>query len=419
MNYEHASAISQAKAPEKKGKFPSLRLESGNLGIKLKERLQSFLFRNGYFDIYDSALGLAGLKTRYPTTVSTPEDLSREGRKKVVAALQQMVEQGEATLRGLVDGKFIKPEAPIGYWDDKENARFWVARLLDSKMELAGLADAEKKAVELARGGAGLDYWQEQQLAKAQRKAFSILKNSDFTECGLSGLIQKPYDGKIHLIASDLYPHLGMQPWQLSSTPKNYFEKKENRIAAIHWVAFMRRKKPEEYSSEERRVAQLHEKDLTMMDLEDWRTWNCLREKDPLALVTDDLKRFGIAKIMDHVKGEHKLAQLVCEAYPKRDYRVWQMKHGIKGYFSHPELGSARRVEAIRHTAERLKKSIRQLTREDLDSQSSEILNSYPASALIFAMWEADHSITLENFGRRLQLRTVELFEEWRRQQAA
>ena len=419
MHCVQAPIINPAFAPERKQKFPALMPESGSPRLLLKERLQAFFFRNGYFDIYDSALGLPGLKARYPTTVSTPEDLSCIGRKKVVAALQQMVEQGEATLRELIGGKFIKPEAPIGYWDDRENARFWLGQLLHWKMESAGLAEEEKTAAALAKEGIGLDYRQTLHFREAQRKAFCSINTHDFIDCGLDGLLQKPYQGKIHFLAFELYPELGIRPWQLSSTPKNYFEKKENRVAAIRWVASMLRKKPEEYNPEEKMVAQLRKADMEMMTLGDWRAWNRLTEKDPLALTSCDLKKFGIEKILDHAKGEHRLAQLVCEAYPERKYRAWQMKYGIKGYFSHPAFGRERRVEAIRYTAELLKKPVCMLTGDDLNAQSCEILCSYPVNAVLFAAWEADHSITPESLKHSPSMRTIGIFNEWKLKQAA
>jgi len=419
MNYAHASAISQAAAVERKRRFPAPLLENGSPCTGIKEKLEAFLFRNGYFDIYDSALGLPGLKARYATTVSTPEDLCRGGRKKVVAAIQQMVEQGEITLQELIDSRIIKPEAPIGYWDERENARFWVDQLLYWKMESADLAVEEKASAGLAKEGTELDYRQAMHFREAQRKAFCTINTQDFICCGLDGMLQKPYQGKIHLIASGLYPELGIRPWQLSSTPKNYFEKKENQDAAIRWVASMLRKKPEEYDGEERRVAQLRKTGMEMMTSDDWRVWNRLTEKDPLTLTTGDLRRFGIGKLLDHVEGGHKLAQMVCGAYPKRNYRIWQMKCGIKGYFSHPTLGRERRVEAIKYTAALLKKPICRLIGDDLNSQSCEILSSYPVNAVIFAIWEADHSITPGSLRHRPSPRTVEMFEEWKQRQAA
>jgi hypothetical protein len=287
-------------------------------------------------------------------------------------------------------------------------------------MELLDLAEGEKAAVALAKEGAFPASMRDDQcFREAQRKAICALTTNDFIACGLDGLLQKPYKGKIHLLVSDLYPDLGVRPWELSSTPKKFFQKKENRIAAIRWVAHMLRKRPEEYSKEERRVADLRRKDLEMMTLEDWRIWNRLTEKDPLALTTDDLKRFRIAKILDHAEGEHKLAQLVCEAYPNRNYRVWQMKYGIKRYFAHPVLGRERRVEAVKYAAAFLKKQIWELTYDDINAQSYQILRSYPVNAVIFAMWEADNSITPQRLKNKPLERTIRIFEEWKAKQAA
>ena len=69
MHCVQAPIINPAFAPERKQKFPALMPESGSPRLLLKERLQAFFFRNGYFDIYDSALGLPGLKARYPDVI--------------------------------------------------------------------------------------------------------------------------------------------------------------------------------------------------------------------------------------------------------------------------------------------------------------------------------------------------------------
>ncbi|MFA6328828.1 MAG: hypothetical protein WCY41_05265 [Candidatus Micrarchaeia archaeon] len=422
MAYATATATATAarRQGEAKPKFPLLRLESKSLQLPVKERLEGFFFRNGCFDIYDSALCLPGLKSRCPTTVSTPEDLSQGSRKKMVAAIRQMVEAGEITLRELVDGKFIQPQAPIGYWDDCANARFWIDQLLDSKMGAAGLTQAEAQAVSRHRQGPEtLSYTEEAAFRQAQRKAICCLHEQDFKDSGLNGMFQKPYQSKLHLLAESLYPELSIEPWELAETPTNYFESKENRNRAIRWLAGMMKKRIEDYTPEERRVHEIWKNSVEDMTGHDWQVLARLREKNPLLLIAGDLRTYGIEKLLTHVPGEHPLATAVCDAYPERNYRVWQMKGGPHGYFSDPKHGRERRVEAVIYIAALLGKKVRELTMKDLDSQACTILDCYPVHSAIFAIWEADMTVVPEMLARKPNLRTILAFEEWKGKQAA
>ncbi|MFA5929738.1 MAG: hypothetical protein WC861_02555 [Candidatus Micrarchaeia archaeon] len=335
MDYAKAPAASQELAAGKKQRFPSLLLETGSARLPVKERLEAFFFRNGYFDIYDSALGLPGLKPRYPTTVSTPEDLSREGRKKAVAALQMMVEAGEITLRGLVDGKYILPQAPIGYWEEKKNARFWVDLVVDHKMDMLRLPPRAMAVVERFRKGESLNFFENLIYLEAKREAVCSLCEQDFKDSGLHGMFQDRYGAKIFSLISELYPKFGINIWETSSKGlTKYFSSKKNQVKGTRWLVKQFRKKFRDFTEDEAYAYELHENYRSMMSNRDWRFWQKIDpawEKDPLTLQTADYYKHGLKRLIEQIP----LPQVPNAAIPAFEERGYTMESFRKAKSSH------------------------------------------------------------------------------------
>ena len=323
MHCLKAQIARQAFPAERNQRFPALLLESGSSQLPLKQRLQSFLFRNGYFDIYDSALGLPGLKARYPTTVSTPEDLSGTGRKKVVAAIQQMVEAGEITLRELVDGKYILPQAPIGYWEEKENALFWVDQLVDRKISTLRLPFKAKAVVERFRGGNCLNFFEKLVYREAKREAICSLCERDFVESSLGGMFQDRYDAKIFCLVSDTYPEFGINIWETSSKGlTKYFSNKEHQAQATRWLVKQFNKKFRDFTEDEAYAYELHENYPGLMSKRDRNFWGKIdpsREKDPLTLITKDFYEHRLKRLIQQMPSP-QVPHAVILAFEERGY---------------------------------------------------------------------------------------------------
>ena len=323
MHCVKAPVARQAFPAERNQRFPALLLESGSAQLPLKERLQAFLFRNGYFDIYDSALGLPGLKTRYPTTVSTPEALSREGRKKVVAAIQQMVEQGEATLRGLIDSKIILPQAPIGYWEEKENALFWIDQLVDRKIDTLRLPIRARAVVERFRAGEALNFFERLVYQEAKREAICSLCERDLVESDLYGMFQDRYGTRVFPLVLDLYPGFGINIWETNSKGlTKYFSINENQVLATRWLVKQFHKKFRDFTEDEAYAYEMHENCRDSMSKLDWKFWKKIdpsREKDPLTLVTWDFRRHRLKRLIQQMPSP-PVPNAVIPAFEERDY---------------------------------------------------------------------------------------------------
>jgi len=330
MHYLKALIARQAFPAERSQRFPALLLESGSAQLPLKQRLQAFLFRNGYFDIYDSVLSLPGLKARYPTTVSTPEDLSREGRKKVVAAIQQMVEQGEATLRGLIDSKIILPQAPIGYWEEKENALFWIDQLVDRKIDALLLPTRAREVVKQFREGKELNFFERLVYQEAKREAICSLCERDFIESDLYGMFQDRYGTRVFPLVLDLYPGFGINIWETNSKGlTKYFSINENQVLATRWLVKQFHKKFRDFTEKQAHAYELLKTNPEALTREDRKVLSRLqvgKEKDPLTLTITDYCKKRLKRLIYQIPPPFIVAKAVCMAFPERGYNLNQFK---------------------------------------------------------------------------------------------
>ena len=70
----------------------------------------------------------------------------------------------------------------------------------------------------------------------------------DFYENRLAGLFHNSYGGSPHAVISDAYPEV--KPWEMTKTPRNYFDDKALRITAIRWLVEERlRRDPREVTT--------------------------------------------------------------------------------------------------------------------------------------------------------------------------
>ncbi|MFA5929737.1 MAG: hypothetical protein WC861_02550 [Candidatus Micrarchaeia archaeon] len=208
-----------------------LRSQDAHGKASVKDRLEGFFFRNGYFDIHDAALLLPNIAKLNPAAVTKANDLSMATRGKMAAEIQRMVESGEATLQQLIERRLITPQAPVGYWDDKENAQFWADLLVDEKMlrlarnVLPGKDKAQKielsqravAAVKRLQGKQELSSFEKLVCQELRREVICSLSIVNLKESGLGGMLQLRYGSRLHRLSSELYPELGIKPWEIWS----------------------------------------------------------------------------------------------------------------------------------------------------------------------------------------------------------
>lgn len=311
-------------ARRKTGEFGAFRPICEDVRPSVKRALEEHFFDMGSFDIYDSALKLPGLAKRYPTTVSTPEDLSGQGRKKAVAAIQRMVQAGEITLRELISSGFIKPEAPIGYWENKEFARFWAGELVEAKISQAKLSGRAQQVAFKASFGEKLSFFESLVCSELFREAFCTLSGRDFSEAGLSGLFQI-YGGKVHNISSELYPEMEVRAWEVESKGLGeYFSSKENCAEAIGWLTGQFRKKFRHYSCKEEEAYLLCREDPMPIKDKHWRIASglgLLERRDPRTFTEADFFSRGLRKLVENYPSPNRLEKALADYYEVKNGR--------------------------------------------------------------------------------------------------
>lgn len=215
------------------------------------------------------------------------------------------------------------------------------------------------------------------------------LELKDFTENGFAGLI-KYYRGSLYLIIKDVYPNRKMMPWELGKTPKGYFDKKENRVAAIKWLVEKLKKTPagllatdfqdngldgllEKYNGIVYLGVQEAYSEINVWDMDrvTARTFDdaknrkkALRELvkklkiDPRDITAKILADNGLSGITNK-KGVYAA---VIEAFPKQRIKPWEMKRTPAGYFDSEENV----IKAVRWVVRKLNKKPQSITAKDL-----------------------------------------------------
>jgi len=339
-------------ARRKTGEFGTFQPICEDVRPSVKRALEEHFFNMGSFDIHDSALKLPGLIKRYPTTVSTPEDLSSQGRKKAVAAIQQMVQAGEITLRELIGSEFIKPEAPIGYWETKEFARFWAGELVEAKTSQAKLSGRAQETVLKRFRGEQLSFFENMVYSELFRDAFCTLSGRDFSEAGLSGLFQI-YGGKVHSISSGLYPKMKIKVWEVESKNlKEYFSSRENCAEAIDWLTWQFRKKFRHYSKAEEEAYLLYRNDSVLMVKDKhWKAVSrlgLLDKVDPGTLTEAKFLSKGLRKLVENYPSPNRLEKALADYYEVKKGLPGERKAVPKGNAPQPrEVGYVLKCKSL------------------------------------------------------------------------
>jgi len=321
------------QTPKERQKFHSIaRRKQGEFGKFLpiledarpsvKKALDEHFFRMRSFDIYDAALSMPELSGRFFSTVKTPEDLNMAKRQEMLSAIISLVDEGKMALGGLMEAKLIKPEAPIGYWNHKKFARFWVDEILEAKMSHANLHGRAQEVVLKMNMGERLTLFEDLVYQELKREALCSSSEKDFWESGMDGLYQI-YGASIFGIASKLYPEFKINIWEVESKGvKRHFLSKKNRVDAIGWLTEQFRKKFRDYSDEEAKAYMRYMRRKASMNE---RQWGAFREldpfgkKDPAGFVERDYLSHGLRKLLEQYPTPHRAKQALDDYYSKDD----------------------------------------------------------------------------------------------------
>ncbi len=77
------------------------------------------------------------------------------------------------------------------------------------------------------------------------------LTKEDFEKNRLWGLICHHYGNSPYEAVNEAYPELNIKPWEMIQTPRGFYEKKENRIAAVKWLVEKLNKDPRDLTVED------------------------------------------------------------------------------------------------------------------------------------------------------------------------
>jgi len=77
------------------------------------------------------------------------------------------------------------------------------------------------------------------------------LTYDDFKNNGLIGLLHHHYDNSPYEAVKEAFPEMGIKPWEMKITPQGFYQKKENRTAAVKWLAEKLKKDPRDITKED------------------------------------------------------------------------------------------------------------------------------------------------------------------------
>jgi len=134
--------------------------------------------------------------------------------------------------------------------------------------------------------------WTKWLVAHTGKKPADLLKG-DFEEPGLLR-IYTVHGSSVYNAVIEAYPELGIRQWEMKVTPRGFFSKKENRVAAMRWIVETKGVLPAEITSE-------------------------------------ILLNNGMSALL--VFHKHVIYSAVNEAFPEMDINPWQMKIAPQGFF--------------------------------------------------------------------------------------
>ncbi len=172
--------------------------------------------------------------------------------------------------------------------------------------------------------------------------------NGDFRSNKLGGLLCSYYNNSPYVAISDAYPELDIKPWEMTMTPQGFYREKENRVTATKWLVEMLGKNPSDMTKE-------------------------------------DFNSNRLGGLLSYYYNDSPYAA-VREAYPEQVIKPWEMTVTPNGFYDRETV----RVEAVRWLIEKLGKDLRDMTKEDFNSNRlGGLLNHYYNGSPYAAVREA------------------------------
>ena len=214
----------------------------------------------------------------------------REG----IARKEMKLMIGEGQAQELLQNGFLTSHVK-NYWSDSENRIFWMRKMVASL-----------------------------------GKDLMDISCNDLLQNGLAALTHKY---PVHQLISEAFPEKNIQPWEMTFCPKNYFNKKKNRVKAIEWLVFKLGKDPNDYTAEEREVFELRKTKIYDMCTSDWEAYFKLR-KDPRDLQVGDFKKCGLLSLL-RTYYSYSPYKAASEAFPY--VKPWEMHKNSNALFTNNE----------------------------------------------------------------------------------
>jgi len=156
------------------------------------------------------------------------------------------------------------------------------------------------------------------------RKDPRDVTSEDLNSNKLRGLLPY-YSDSPYKVVSEAFPELNIKPWEMSTTPRDFYEEKENRVKAVKWL-----------------VKKLG--------------------KDPRDITQEDFESNRLRGLLPYYSGSPHKA--VSEAFPEFDIKPWEMIVTPRGFYEEKE----NRVAAVKWLVKKLDKDLRNVTQEDFHS---------------------------------------------------
>jgi hypothetical protein len=184
--------------------------------------------------------------------------------------------------------------------------------------------------------------WLVQKLGKDPRN----VTYEDFYKNRLSGLFDEHYNSSPYVAISEAFHEMDIKPWEMTMTPRGFYENKENRVAAVKWL-----------------IEKL--------------------KKDPRDLTMEDFYSNGLAGLLTDYYGGSPY-EAVREAFP--EVKPWEMIVTPRELFDDKK----NRIDAVKWLVEKLKKDPRDLTKKDFNGNRLTGLFHYYNDSPYEAVKEAD-----------------------------
>ena len=378
--------------------------------LALKDRLARFFITHGSYKITMKAEALPEVKDAFLkrgiTVGYEQKDIisNRDKDEKYVESMASITPREKKRIiadivadlidndkwQELFEAGAVKPRAPNGYWSDKKNRVYWAKELVSflgkdpkdmvqndfSDNGLVSVIDryggSPFKAVSEAYPEEKIKEWEmsvtpnnflnkpENRIAAVRWLCEKLGKDprdlivDDFDANRLGGLIYNQCEGSPFKAVSEAFPGLGIKAWEMSMTPMGFFEKKENRVAAVKWLAEKLNKEPRDLT-----------KDVFLCN----RLTGLLYyhyNNSPFAAVSEAFSELGI--------------------------KAWEMLTTPMGFFDKKE----NRIAAVKCLAEKLNKDPRDFTANDFRANRLEGLLGYYGGSPFEAVSEAYPQLGLQ-----------------------